>query len=378
MRENEFDIIIIGGGIGGLTLSIQSAIAGFKTAVFEKNTYPFHKVCGEYISNESKNYLFDCGLDINNLNLPQINELAISDIHGNCYNFQLDNGGFGISRFYIDNLLMLQAQKLGVTIFSSEKVKGVKYDSDRFEIITDNSFYASRTAVAAYGKRSNIDVKLQRKFTTKRLPKNRNYIGIKYHVLHNMQNNQIELHNFYNGYCGISKVEEDKCCLCYLTTAENLSNNKNSIKNMEQNILFKNPYLKKIFRESEFLFPHPIAISQINFEKRTQVENHLLMIGDAAGLISPLCGNGMSMAMHSGKIALQPISLFLYKKISRTEMERNYSLEWQKAFGKRVFVGRNIQKLFGHNFTTTQFLKLMHYLPFVSNYLIRQTHGIRF
>ncbi len=41
---------IIGGGLAGLSLSIQLAKAGFKVVLFEKEKYPYHKVCGEYLS----------------------------------------------------------------------------------------------------------------------------------------------------------------------------------------------------------------------------------------------------------------------------------------------------------------------------------------
>ena len=53
----EFDLAIIGGGLAGLTLAIQSANVGYRVVLFEKETYPFHKVCGEYISMESHSYL---------------------------------------------------------------------------------------------------------------------------------------------------------------------------------------------------------------------------------------------------------------------------------------------------------------------------------
>ena len=69
---------------------------------------------------------------------------------------------------------------------------------------------------------------------------------------HHLPADTIALHNFKNGYCGISKIEDDKYCLCYLTTAQNLKENNNSIKEMEKNILYKNPFLKKIFSEAEF------------------------------------------------------------------------------------------------------------------------------
>jgi len=60
--NNEFDIAIIGGGLAGLSLSIQCANAGYRTLLFEKETYPFHKVCGEYISNESFPFLEKLGV----------------------------------------------------------------------------------------------------------------------------------------------------------------------------------------------------------------------------------------------------------------------------------------------------------------------------
>ncbi|MBC7511814.1 MAG: FAD-dependent oxidoreductase, partial [Ferruginibacter sp.] len=49
----QYDITIIGGGLAGLALAIQLVKKGYSVALFEKEQYPFHKVCGEYISLES-------------------------------------------------------------------------------------------------------------------------------------------------------------------------------------------------------------------------------------------------------------------------------------------------------------------------------------
>jgi flavin-dependent dehydrogenase len=86
---------------------------------------------------------------------------------------------------------------------------------------------------------------------------------------------------------------------------------------MEQSILSVNPHLKKIFSECEMCWKEPVTISQISFDKKNLIEDHVLMIGDAAGMITPLCGNGMSMAMHAGKIAGEEISAYLKGTISR-------------------------------------------------------------
>jgi flavin-dependent dehydrogenase len=99
------------------------------------------------------------------------------------------------------------------------------------------------------------------------------------------------------------------------------------------------------------------------------------MIGDAAGLITPLCGNGMSMAMHGGKLAFENIQQFLTKRIDRATMERRYTKQWKQAFSKRLLIGRMVQKLFGNDTSTSLFLKIMNDLPWLAKKVIRSTHG---
>ena len=99
------------------------------------------------------------------------------------------------------------------------------------------------------------------------------------------------------------------------------------------------------------------------------------MIGDAAGMITPLCGNGMSMALHGSQIAFTAIGNFLGDKINRLEMEKQYSREWKIKFSKRLAIGRIIQQLFGSRRTTNLFIAVMKPFPRFINYLVKQTHG---
>ncbi|HEY4875343.1 MAG TPA: pyridine nucleotide-disulfide oxidoreductase, partial [Puia sp.] len=238
--------------------------------------------------------------------------------------------------------------------------------------------YYAKTACGSFGKRSNLDVKWKRNFRLKKNNKLNNYIGVKYHIHTNHPNDLIALHNFKNGYCGISQIEENKYCLCYLTTAENLRLNDNSIEKMERTVLQKNPFLKKIFTESTFLFPEPVTISQISFEKKMQVENNILFVGDAAGMITPLCGNGMSMALHAAKIAFNCIDDFLQNKINREQMEKNYEERWKKLFAKRLRTGRIIQNFFGNEFLSNLFISTIKPFPKFVSFLVKQTHGEAF
>ena len=99
------------------------------------------------------------------------------------------------------------------------------------------------------------------------------------------------------------------------------------------------------------------------------------MIGDAAGMITPLCGNGMSMGMHAGKIAAGLLKDFLEGKISRDEMENRYITKWNNTFSSRLRTGRMIQSMFGKPVVTNLFIRSMKPFPALVTKLIRQTHG---
>ena len=384
-NNTHFDIAIIGGGLAGLCFAIQAIDKGYSVALFEKESYPHHKVCGEYISMESWQFLRSIGLPLDDFQLPLINQLQVSSVNGKLFSHALPLGGFGISRYKIDALLADIAIKKGVQLFTQTKVTDVVFnESDRGAFIlttqsSDGNHQLKATVtVGSFGKRSNLDVQWKRDFVQQKPNKLNHYIGIKYHIRYPHPIDTIALHNFENGYCGMSKIEHDKSCLCYLTTAQNLKVNNNSIKLMEENMLYNNPFLKDIFNHAQFLFPHPIAISQISFQQKESVENHVLMVGDSAGSITPLCGNGMSMAMHASKLAFEQVDLFLQKKINRAEMEVQYKLAWKQQFSTRLATGRFVQSMFGKTSTSNFLVNTMNLLPFLATPIIRSTHGKAF
>ncbi len=373
--NRQYDVAIVGGGLAGLSLSILLSKANYRVCLFEKEKYPFHKVCGEYISFESWNFLEELGIPLSDWDLPVIDHLLVSSPNGLFLEHDLPFGGFGISRYKLDSALAGVARTSGVSLHEEDKVTDIEFDGTLFNIRSSGNNCTARIVCGSFGKRSNLDIKWKRNFTLKKNNKLNNYVGVKYHIKTTFPGGLIALHNFKNGYCGISQIEEGKYCLCYLTSAGNLGTSNNSIQKMEKEVLQKNPFLNKIFAESEFLFGEPITISQISFEKKKQVENNIIFLGDAAGMITPLCGNGMSMALHSGKIVFHYIDDFLQNKITRDEMERNYTTQWNKEFGKRLRAGRALQYFFGNEFLSNLFIRTVKPFPKFISYLINQTHG---
>ena len=186
-----------------MTVAIQMVNAGYSCVLFEKNKYPFHKVCGEYVSFESWAFLNRIGLPLEKLNLPVIDTLLLTAPNGKAFKTKLPLGGFGISRFQLDSRLASIARKNGVVVLEETKIDNLGFE-ERFQFQLNSKTIDSEICCAAYGKRSNLDIKWKRNFlraTNKRLD---NYVGVKYHIKTNWESNVIGLHNFENGYCGVS------------------------------------------------------------------------------------------------------------------------------------------------------------------------------
>ena len=129
-----FDAAIIGGGLAGLSLSILLSKSGYQTILFEKEKYPFHRVCGEYISMESWKFIESLGLNLSQLDLPIINKLIVSSPGGDFLQFSLKPGGFGISRYFLDDQLKKIAIQNGVIIQQEAKVNEVIFQDEIFTI----------------------------------------------------------------------------------------------------------------------------------------------------------------------------------------------------------------------------------------------------
>ncbi len=365
-------VIIIGGGLAGLTASLELARAGVEVLLIEKRNYPVHKVCGEYVSNEVRPYLESLGLDVAGLGAMPIDRLAVSSQAGKILKAPLRSGGFGISRYMLDRSMYRLGVEAGVRFLPDTSVSQVQRTGEGFRVQTAHGdCYESRYVIGAYGKRSSLDVKGDRSFTRKASP----YMAVKYHIRYDQPEDLIALHNFKGGYGGISAIEDGKYCFCYLTERSNLKDSGGSLARLEREVLGKNPSLRRIFSEAEFLYERPLVINEISFQKKKCVENGILMAGDTAGLIAPLCGNGMAIAIHGAKILSTLIRRSIRGELGRAELEEQYRRQWQRAFGARLAAGRIIQPFFGKEWLTGGVLALLRHSPALTRGIIGLTHG---
>ena len=364
-------ILIIGGGLAGLTAAIHLSKLGYLVTIVEKNGYPKHKVCGEYISNEVVDYFSWLGLDPILAKSQSISQFRLEIDKSNFCEVRLPLGGFGISRYLLDDLLYQKAKSQNCS-FIHETVSDITFSNNTFKVVLSSGLEVETAiAIGSFGKRSTIDVNLKRNF----IQKKSHWMAIKGHFKGQFSNDLVGLYPFNGGYCGVSKVENNLINICYIVQTKVFKKYKN-IPDFEFHTLLKNEGLKAVLDNSKAVFKTPLTISQISFDDKKAVENHVLMIGDAAGLIHPLCGNGMAMAIHSAKIASELVHNALQEAIfSREKLEINYQDKWNETFKNRLKMGRNLSSLLLNPYLTKITMKMVARFPALFKYIIKKTHG---
>jgi len=364
-------VIIIGGGLGGLVSALHLSRKGLEVQLIEKHAFPRHKVCGEYISKEVLPYLQSLGFDPFAHGAKDISDFTLSTPGSRAINTTLPLGGFGISRYCIDEELAKLATENGTDIVQ-DTVVDIQYQNDGFEVNTKGGkVYTSDLVIGSFGKRSNLDVKMKRPFINKESP----FLAVKAHYKGDMPETAVGLHNFEGGYCGVSKVENDHINICYIADFKSFKRFKN-IEDFQKKVLSKNTFLAKMFAESEMAFDKPLSISQISFDSKSPVEDHVLMCGDSAGMIHPLAGNGMSMAIRAAQMVSQLIVKYDQGQIaSRKELEGAYAKQWNGEFASRLRSGHVISRLFRLGIFSEMIMMFLKVFPFILPIIISKTHG---
>ena len=149
-KTSKIDVLIIGGGLAGLTSAIHLSRFNFKVLLIEKNSYPKHKVCGEYISNEVLPYLKVLGFDPFEFGAKRISNFELTTHNNKIIRAKLPLGGFGMSRHQMDFQLYQLAINNGVEALQ-DTVVDVNFEEDNFCIKTKlNQQFHSKIVTVSY------------------------------------------------------------------------------------------------------------------------------------------------------------------------------------------------------------------------------------
>lgn len=379
-----FDVIVVGGGLAGCSAAIRLARCSHQVALIEANTYPRAKVCGEFLSPESVEIFrqLDFLNDLHELNPATINTVRITASHDYEWRAEFPFSALSVSRYALDAGLINHAQSCGVAVYTDTRVTditGCLDDGFKLSALSSEgrTTFTARSVIVAHGKHGNLDRKLERNFSRS----GNTFIGLKQHFQGELLFEHIDLHTFPGGYCGISQVENDRTNVCMLVrTSVFQQTTRDSMNSVEQFISWICAHNREFARwiaTATPLYPKWLTIGGITLAAKQPVEREILFVGDASGMIAPLAGDGMAMALHSGLMAAHTLHRYLIGKINVTEMIVEYKTIWSHTFQSRLRLGRFLQSLMLRQSVLKPGLQLMNTFPALGKWLITNTRDMK-
>lgn len=352
MNLETYDLVIIGGGPAGSAAAIYLARYGFKVCLFEKKAFPREILCGEFLSKEVIEIIKELNLFDKFLSLKPnpIDKFCLINEAGSELKTDLNFKAYGLKRSSFDFLLLTAASDSGVAIFKEFGVSQIKKDGETFYVSAKNADneivnIQSDIVIAAYGKQNILDKVLKRDFVRYKSPFN----GIKFHIpksmLVNLAPNVISMFVAEGIYCGLNEVNENAVNVCFIENRSKL------VRSSRQNLIefiMANRNLKQIFSNGSLEQINNLpayGTGNIYFGRKSLVENSIFMIGDAAGVIAPLAGDGIGMALQSAKIVSKILLRKKLEKFSLYQAEKLYVKEWRYLFTRRIRTASAIQKI---------------------------------
>lgn len=321
------DVAIIGAGPAGSTLAALLAARGVSVALYDRDAFPRDKLCGEFLSYDALPVLERLGVvdEIDGAGAPHIARCRVVGAH-RTYDFAFPHHARGVSRLFFDDLLLRTAVNRG-----AKRNDGVT--------VTRLEDLGARIVVGAWGRWGRFDQQLGRGFVRDRTHRN---FGFKRHYRAASTDDTIRLYAFHRGYLGVNAVEGGVTNICGLVHASRLAGHKGRWDAFVETIRAEEPRLEELYAQHAPAQDGYLSSEPVIFRARSAVEGGLFMIGDASGVIDPLTGNGMAMAVQSA-LLLAPILLRLLESPSqRTAIEDEYRRRHRALFTPRIAWSRRV------------------------------------
>lgn len=342
--------------------------------LLEKQRYPAHKLCGEFLSTEVTAAFERLGVlrAVHAAGAHPIRHTLVTASSGAAFEGPLPGTALGLSRFALDRLLFEHAAASGADVRDGTAVRSVTGSlGGGFEVATSGGRFEARVVLGAYGKRGLLDRKLDRPFFRETTP----FVAFKAHYEGLDLPGTIELHAFPGGYCGLSRIEAGRVNACWISHERALQASGGSPEAMIGGAMEANAALAGRFRALRRVSPSFLAISQVSFASKDPFDGDVCMVGDTAGMIAPLCGDGMAMALYGAELAVPLVAAYLRRDLTPEAFRRQYAARLKRAFRTRLRLGRLLHHAYIHPPVAGLAVRTCRTLPGLRRWIIRKTRG---
>ncbi len=335
--RHPLDLAIIGGGPAGTAAALEARRRGLQVTIWERNRFPRHKVCGEFVSAES--------LPLLQREIPTA--LARSAViwraefisqGGRRYSFALPSPARGLSRFVMDEALWQTAIRSGAETCEGTAIRRVgRCNAEPRSSLVRSPVSGAAGCLPAFagvelpsrqlwevepargGRRSAraVLVACGRWWSLEGFPSPTQdqgragpWLGAKAHFTGVPPNGAVEMYFFPGGYCGLAPIEDGQlnaCCLVHRSLMRNSDAGGLSDFTLWLKKVARHPALDALLRNA-IQVSETIATAPVQPTRRRADHSGVLLAGDAAGFLDPFTGDGISQALHAGRLAAETVA----------------------------------------------------------------------
>lgn len=336
-RDPSMNCVIIGGGVAGLSAAIRLTELGASPILIESGQYPAHKVCGEFFGPASLNQLRTW-----NLKPTEIGKMCLH-LPSNSIEMQFPTPAASLSHFQCDALLAQRARQGGATIMTNTTVQKLMPGKKHQVHLSTGEILQADQLIIATGRLPHIQK-----------PSKFPYMGLKAHFAELDLSNQLEMFAFPGAYVGISPIEEGKFNVACLVKQEVYALWKNHTAFLNH-LMQQNSHFKAILSKGKPLFNEWMQVSIPEFGIKNNPDwPETYYIGDAAGTIPPITGNGLSMAMQGGIMAAE--------HTQRSDFV-GFKKAWRNRYVLPIYSGKLLHQIALSKALSKSFIKLAKFSP---------------
>ncbi len=364
--SSPYDLAVLGGGPAGCAAAITAARSGARVLLLERGRFPRHKVCGEFVSAESlgalAELLADCPESAGLVqSAPRVTTARLL-VDGHVLSTPVDPPAASITRYQLDHCLWSAAQRAGVDARQQCGVAAIA-GTCPFTISTATDSFTAWAVINASGRWSNLNANQDVQPTA-----GAKWIGVKAHFREPNPSCSVDLYFFGSGYCGVEPVQtgpEQIVNVCAMVRSD--------VATCLADVLQQHPALCERSR-NWVQVTEQVSTAPLVFRSPEPTIGNILFAGDAAGFVDPFVGDGISLALRSGRLAADSLMPFRQGRVGLADAVAVYREKYNHDLVPVFRTSSKIRRLLALPYAArVPLILLFSAAPSLTRYLVRKT-----
>jgi flavin-dependent dehydrogenase len=352
MVESACDVLVIGGGPAGSATAAILARCGVRVTIIDRAHFPRAKPCGDYLNPGCDAVLARLGVrdSLIGAGAQPVRGMRVATPDGTALRLPFArSSGWALPRHTLDHLLLGHAARSGAVVIEDARVCGVEQVRHHAVVHAEHAgarrvSYVGRLVIGGDGRHSTA----ARMINGASAPLRGRYTVGAYleGVAPASGGGQLgELHLGTHRYCGVAYLPGGQANVTIALSRPELRRWKGDMEYRYWETLRTFPDLadrvRSARRTGRFQTSGPLA-----YRRGRTASGRVLLVGDAAGHVDPMTGQGLFLALRGAELAAQAAQDALSGVVSAAL--RRYERAYRREFGSVFLMSRILQLLAFH------------------------------